>query len=183
MRNHLYFGLVIGLAVLAGCDQKSTTPSAEPAPSPIPPAPAATQANKPPEQTPLNISNEEYSYRMRNYRALSGKGMMKADSEGVKSGIASEAKAKEESKAKDEADEEAPSKEEIAANIAKLPESDRVLAAAQVNCVVSDHPLGGMGVPVKVEAEGKTAFLCCKGCKKEFEADPAKFLAKLAKKP
>jgi Cu+-exporting ATPase len=30
----------------------------------------------------------------------------------------------------------------------------------------------------KVEHEGKTYFMCCSGCKKKFEADPAKYLKK-----
>src|SRR4051794_28647670 len=30
----------------------------------------------------------------------------------------------------------------------------------------------------KVEHEGKTYYLCCNGCKKKFEADPAKYLKK-----
>jgi YHS domain-containing protein len=180
MRNRVYLGLVIVAALFTGCDQKSAAPAPEAAP---PVQPAATQANKPADKPVMDISNDEYAYRMKNYRALSEKGMMKADSEGVKKAMAAEEKAKEDAKAKAEGDEDAPSKEEIAANIAKLPEADRALAAAQVNCVVSDHPLGGMGVPVKVEADGKTAFLCCKGCKKEFESNPAKFLAKLSKKP
>ena len=38
-----------------------------------------------------------------------------------------------------------------------------------------------MGAPVKVTADGKTAFLCCGACKKGFEKDPAAALAKLGK--
>ena len=30
----------------------------------------------------------------------------------------------------------------------------------------------------KVEHNGKTYYFCCSGCKKKFEADPAKFLNK-----
>lgn len=30
----------------------------------------------------------------------------------------------------------------------------------------------------KVEHEGKTYFMCCPGCKKKFEAEPAKYLKK-----
>jgi Cu+-exporting ATPase len=30
----------------------------------------------------------------------------------------------------------------------------------------------------KVEHDGKTYYLCCNGCKKKFEADPAKYLKK-----
>lgn len=73
------------------------------------------------------------------------------------------------------------SAEEIAANLAKLSPDDRKSAAAQKICPVSMDPLGEMGVPLKVTVKGKTFFLCCKGCKKELNANPDKFLAELAK--
>ncbi len=73
------------------------------------------------------------------------------------------------------------SEDELAA-INKLPESDRALAIAQMTCPVSGDNLGSMEAPLKVTFEGKSAFLCCKGCKKEFEADPAKVLAKIGSK-
>ena len=38
-----------------------------------------------------------------------------------------------------------------------------------------------MGVPIRVTAEGKTFFLCCKSCEKEVKADPKAIVAKLAK--
>lgn len=63
--------------------------------------------------------------------------------------------------------------------IKTLPEAEQPAALAQKVCPVSDEPLGSMGTPIKVTAEGKTAYLCCNGCKKEFEADPAAALAKL----
>jgi hypothetical protein len=50
----------------------------------------------------------------------------------------------------------------------------RQLARYQVN-------LGSMGVPIKVSAEGKTAYLCCKGCNKDFDKDPKAVFAKLGK--
>jgi multidrug efflux pump subunit AcrA (membrane-fusion protein) len=64
-------------------------------------------------------------------------------------------------------------------NLAKLSAEDRRLAEEQTFCAVqNDTRLGEMGVPVKVVLEGQPVFLCCKGCKKEAEADPAKTLAK-----
>ncbi len=36
-----------------------------------------------------------------------------------------------------------------------------------------------MGTPIKVTAEGKTFYLCCKGCKKDVDADPKAVVAKL----
>jgi len=68
------------------------------------------------------------------------------------------------------------------AEIAKLEsKEDQNLALAQATCMISGENLGSMGVPIKVSAEGKTAFLCCKGCVKDFEKDPKAALAKLAK--
>src|SRR5262249_18578876 len=67
------------------------------------------------------------------------------------------------------------------AEIKKLPESEQAAALKQAVCPVSDEPLGSMGMPVKVSAEGKTFYLCCKNCKKEVDADPKAVLAKLGK--
>lgn len=46
-------------------------------------------------------------------------------------------------------------------------------------CVVSDEDLGGMGKPVKVTHAGTDVYLCCKSCLKDFNKDPAKFVAKV----
>ena len=63
-----------------------------------------------------------------------------------------------------------------------LDAADRALAEAQKTCPVSGEALGSMGTPVKVTtAGGKTAFLCCISCRKEFEREPAKYLAKIGK--
>jgi hypothetical protein len=40
-----------------------------------------------------------------------------------------------------------------------------------------DEPLGSMGQPVKVLVGDKPIFLCCKGCVKKIEAEPAKYVA------
>ncbi|MDR3634106.1 MAG: hypothetical protein P4L84_09890 [Isosphaeraceae bacterium] len=68
--------------------------------------------------------------------------------------------------------------EELAA-IKKLPADEQPLALKQLICPVSDEHLGAMDTPIKVTAEGKTFFLCCKGCKKELDADAKAVLAKL----
>ena len=47
-------------------------------------------------------------------------------------------------------------------------------------CPISDEKLGEHGKPVKVTHDGTDVWLCCKGCKKDFDKDPAKF-AKAAK--
>lgn len=65
-------------------------------------------------------------------------------------------------------------------NVKKLPEADAKLALAQQVCPVSGEHLGSMDTPIKVEFEGKAAFLCCDSCKDGFDKEPAKYLAKLA---
>ena len=46
-------------------------------------------------------------------------------------------------------------------------------------CVVSGEALGSMGQPIIIHHEGAEVRLCCKGCVKKFNADPAKYLEKL----
>ncbi len=68
---------------------------------------------------------------------------------------------------------------EVAAALASLSEADRTAALAQKTCPVSDEPLGAMGAPIKVTVDGRDVFICCEGCRKSLEEDPAKYLAKL----
>lgn len=66
--------------------------------------------------------------------------------------------------------------------IAKLTlKVDQDAALAQAKCPVSGEPLGSMGVPIKLTSEGKSLFVCCKGCTKDFEKDPKAVFAKLGK--
>jgi hypothetical protein len=69
-------------------------------------------------------------------------------------------------------------KQEIAAALAELSAADRALAERQVECPVTELPLGSMGKPVRVEIEGRTLFLCCEGCVARLRKDPQKFLTK-----
>jgi Cu(I)/Ag(I) efflux system membrane fusion protein len=46
-------------------------------------------------------------------------------------------------------------------------------------CPVSGEKLGSMGKPFVLAHAGRDIQLCCKACKKDFEAEPAKYLAKL----
>jgi hypothetical protein len=73
------------------------------------------------------------------------------------------------------------SDEEIA-EIKKLPAGEQDAALKQAVCPVSGENLGSMGTPLKVTAEGKTFYLCCKGCKKDVDADAKKVLEKLSGK-
>ncbi len=49
-------------------------------------------------------------------------------------------------------------------------------------CPVSDEKLGVMGEPVVFVKDGQEIKLCCKNCRKDFDANPAKYLTKIAAK-
>lgn len=68
------------------------------------------------------------------------------------------------------------------AKIKTLPAADQELALKQAVCPVSGDHLGNMGAPVKITAEGRTFFLCCKGCQDDVKANPKAVIAKLDKK-
>ncbi len=46
-------------------------------------------------------------------------------------------------------------------------------------CIVSDNKLGSMGKPITKVYSGQEIKFCCKPCIKKFEANQAKYLAKL----
>jgi YHS domain-containing protein len=71
--------------------------------------------------------------------------------------------------------------DEEVAEIKKLPAGEQVVALKQAVCPVSGEHLGSMDAPVKVSAEGKTFYLCCKGYKKDVDSDAKAVVAKLAK--
>jgi YHS domain-containing protein len=56
-------------------------------------------------------------------------------------------------------------------------QADAPAIAAQKACPVMDEPLGSMGTPIKVMVGDKPIYLCCKGCIKKVQAEPAKYLA------
>jgi hypothetical protein len=62
----------------------------------------------------------------------------------------------------------------------ELSPTDQALADQQKVCPVSDEELGGMGPPIKLVVKGEPVFICCKGCEKKVNADPDKYLAKVA---
>jgi YHS domain-containing protein len=70
------------------------------------------------------------------------------------------------------------SNEELA-EIKKLPAAEQALAIKQVVCPVSGHNLGSMEKPVKVEAAGRTFYICCPDCEKEVKENPQGVIAKL----
>ncbi|QEG41843.1 hypothetical protein [Roseimaritima ulvae] len=61
--------------------------------------------------------------------------------------------------------------------VTRATQADAAGIAAQKTCPVMDEPLGGMGTPIKVTVGDKPIFLCCKGCIKKVQAEPAKYLA------
>ena len=67
------------------------------------------------------------------------------------------------------------------ANLAKLSEPNRKLAEQQLTCPITDMPLGSMGVPVKMNVQGASLFLCCEGCREQVTKDPQAALAKIRK--
>jgi membrane fusion protein, copper/silver efflux system len=73
----------------------------------------------------------------------------------------------------------APTTEEMK-NIEQLPEADWKAAIAQRTCPITGAALGAMGVPVKITLQGRTVFLCCKGCIGKAKQNPEATLKKLA---
>ncbi len=48
-------------------------------------------------------------------------------------------------------------------------------------CIVSGNKLGSMGKVIVKSHEGQEIKFCCKPCVKKFDANPARYLAKLKK--
>jgi len=68
----------------------------------------------------------------------------------------------------------------VKATLAKLGDSDRPLAESQRFCAVQTHErLGSMGVPLKLDVQGKPVFVCCKGCERKALSDPHATLARV----
>jgi Cu(I)/Ag(I) efflux system membrane fusion protein len=63
------------------------------------------------------------------------------------------------------------------AGLAKLSPGDRKLAEAQKLCPVLRNRLGAMGRPFRLVLDGRTVFLCCKGCESDARADAGATLA------
>jgi hypothetical protein len=67
--------------------------------------------------------------------------------------------------------------------VVKATKADEKAIAALKVCPVSKEDLDSMGGPLKVMRGDKSIFICCKGCLKEIEADPDKFLGASAASP
>jgi len=55
--------------------------------------------------------------------------------------------------------------------------------AFQKTCPVMNKPLNAMGGPWKFNVRGRDVFVCCPGCTKAIEREPAKYLAMLPTPP
>jgi hypothetical protein len=64
-------------------------------------------------------------------------------------------------------------------NLDKLSAEDRALATKQKICPITGARLGAMGVPLKIDLNGRPLWLCCKGCEGKAKADPAAAFKKL----
>ncbi len=64
--------------------------------------------------------------------------------------------------------------------VARATKADEKAVAAQKTCPVSNEELDSMGGPLKVSRGDKSTFICCKGCLKEVQANPDKFLGAAA---
>ena len=73
-----------------------------------------------------------------------------------------------------------PGSNQVRPGVYKVTAADKPFIAAQKNCPVMDEPLGGMGEPLKVHADGRAIYICCAGCAKKIVAEPAKYLKVLA---
>ena len=60
---------------------------------------------------------------------------------------------------------------------------DKSLIAFQKICPVTGNALGMMGPPVKERLEGKTVFLCCSACIRQFEDGKDHYLAQFSPPP
>ncbi|MFZ0827234.1 MAG: hypothetical protein WAO02_07405 [Verrucomicrobiia bacterium] len=60
------------------------------------------------------------------------------------------------------------------AAVATPPKPDQM-----TTCPVSGEKLGEMGKPYAFVYQGQEVKLCCSGCKKDFDKDPAQYLKKI----
>jgi len=65
----------------------------------------------------------------------------------------------------------------------KATRADAAAVAFQKTCPVMNESLNAMGGPWKINLQGRDVFVCCKGCIKALEREPAKYLAMLPTPP
>ncbi len=64
--------------------------------------------------------------------------------------------------------------------IRKLPPEKATKALEQGFCPIAESRLGSMGIPIEIQVEGKSVFICCEGCRDTFVEEPAKSFRRLA---
>lgn len=57
--------------------------------------------------------------------------------------------------------------------------ADAAAIARQVNCPVTEQPLNSMGGAWRVTVEGRSLFVCCRGCIPRVQREPQRYLTKL----
>lgn len=65
---------------------------------------------------------------------------------------------------------------------AEEPTKPKVKPYTLETCIVSDEKLGDMGKPVVFTYKEQEIKICCKGCRKNFDKEPDKYLKKLEPK-
>ena len=70
---------------------------------------------------------------------------------------------------------------EMMKGLKELSPEDYESAMKQHMCPVSGEMLGSMGVPIKVDVNGKSLWICCDGCRDKLLANPDEYLAKLGR--
>lgn len=69
---------------------------------------------------------------------------------------------------------------QLAATLKKLSPQDRELAERQKFCpILESSRLGSMGIPIKVQLDGQTIFVCCPSCEAPAKKDAAGTLKKI----
>ncbi len=68
-------------------------------------------------------------------------------------------------------------------SVTKATHADQAAINALKLCPVSHEELGSMGTPLKVSRGGRSTIICCKGCLKEVQSNPEKFLSASAAAP
>jgi hypothetical protein len=169
LRHSTWMFLILG--AVAGCagdtDTTETTTSPSPAPATSPPGPA----KRPSDMTKAPGTGEMKPPPSAPEKPAEGK---KGDEPPKVEGPKAETD-KPDSKAV-----KLTSEEEEA--IKELPAAEQAAAMAQGVCPVSAENLGSMGKPLKITAEGRTFYLCCKQCQKAVRDNPKAVIAKLDKK-
>ncbi len=67
--------------------------------------------------------------------------------------------------------------------VVKATKADEKAVAALKTCPVSKDDLNDMGGALKVTRGNQSTFICCKGCLKEIQADPDKYLGSSSPAP